>query len=160
MAVNRYRKHLLVLPEDDATRSLAVGFSDQAVGPIQVLRPARGWEHVLERFELDHVPHLRAFGEAHVVLLIDFDDDFPGRLAHFQRFIPLDVADRVYVLGALTEAETLRSDTGCKFGALGEALALECADGRSTLWCCAQLIHNQPELARLIESVLPFLFKP
>lgn len=32
MALNRERPHLLVLPEDDATRSIAVGFADVAIG--------------------------------------------------------------------------------------------------------------------------------
>jgi hypothetical protein len=32
--VNRERAHLLVLPEDDATRSLANGFSDMVTGQM------------------------------------------------------------------------------------------------------------------------------
>lgn len=32
MALNRHRPHLLVLPEDDVTRSLANGFVDASTG--------------------------------------------------------------------------------------------------------------------------------
>lgn len=160
MAVNRERPHLIVLPEDEATRSLATGFSDQAQGPIDIQRPARGWKHVLEAFERDHVGYLRKYPCAHIVLLIDYDDDHPNRLTRFQERIPPDVADRVYVLGALTEAENLRRETGRKLGPLGSALGQECRDGTSTLWQTAQLRHNAGELARLEHQVKPFLFRP
>ena len=158
MALNRHRPHLLVLPEDDATRSLANGFVDGSTGPMQVLVPVRGWPHVLEEFKRTYMDHLRKYGQGHIVLLIDFDDDFPNRLAQFQSQMPADVADRVYVLGALTEAETLQRQTGKKLGPLGTALARECSDGTQTLWNCPQLQHNQQELARLTLQVKPFLF--
>lgn len=160
MAVNRHRPHLLVLPEDDATRSLAVGFSDMATGQMQVLPPARGWPHVLETFEREYVTHLEKYRDAHIVLLIDFDDDYPDRLSDFQRCIPQVVADRVYVLGALTEAETLKREAGRKFGPLGSELARECQDRTQTLWNSPQLQHNQSELTRLMQQVRPFLFTP
>lgn len=158
MAVNRYRPHLLVLPEDDATRSLAVGFSDMANGQMQVLQPARGWPHVLETFEQQYVAYLTQYGDAHIVLLIDFDDDYPNRLADFQRRIPSAVASRVYVLGAMTEAETLKGAVGKKFGPLGMALAQECKSATLMLWNCTQLQHNASERARLANQVQSFLF--
>jgi len=160
MAVNRERPHLLVLPEDDATRSLADGFSDMVTGAMQVLRPARGWLHVLEAFLREHAAHLRKYPGAHVVLLIDYDDDYPDRLSHFQNQIPADVADRVYVLGALTEAETLKREANQKFGPLGSELARECESQTPMLWLCPQLKHNQPELERLMRQVRPFLCCP
>ena len=158
MALNRRRPHLVVLPEDDATRSLANGFVDASNGPIKVLVPARGWPHVLEEFKRTQVSYLREYSQGHLVLLIDFDDDFPNRLACFQREMPADVADRVYVLGALTEAETLKRLSGKKLGPIGITLADECRNNIQTLWNCAQLQHNQQELARLIVQVKPFLF--
>lgn len=158
MAVNRYRPHLLVLPEDDATRSLAVGFVDATVGQMEVRRPARGWAHVREEFINSHVQELRRFKECHLVLLIDFDDDFTNRMSEFQKVIPIDIADRVYVLGALTEAETLKRDTEMKLGPLGQRLAKECEDGGFNLWACAQLQHNHPEVQRLNGTVKSFLF--
>jgi len=160
MAVNRERPHLLVLPEDDATRSLADGFSDMVTGAMQVLRPARGWPHVLEAFLREHVAYLRKYPGAHIVLLIDFDDEHPSRLIHFQSHFPADVSNRVYVLGALTEAETLKREEHRKFGPLGSDLARECESQTPMLWLCPQLKHNQPELERLMRQVRPFLCGP
>jgi hypothetical protein len=113
---------------------------------------------VLGQFESRYVAYLRKYAAAHIVLLIDYDDVYTDRLDHFQGRIPSDVADRVYVLGALTEAETLKRAVGKKFGPLGSALALECRGETQTLWNCAQLQHNQPELARLMRQVRSFLF--
>lgn len=158
MAMNFYRPHLVVLSEDDATRSLAVGFSDQVVGPMDIRPPAGGWPGVLQQFEQIYVAHLKKYADSHVLMLIDFDQQFPGRLAHFRRAIPADVAARVYILGAEDEAETLKRQQKLKFGPLGAQLAHECRHQQHVHWLCPQLAHNQPELARLNASVRPFLF--
>lgn len=158
MALNRERPHVLVLPEDDATRSIAAGFVDAAIGPMQVLNPARGWPNVLDQFETDQISQLRKYRHQHLVLLIDFDDQYPARLTQFQLAMPSDVQDRVYVLGALTEAETLKRESGKKFGPLGQALAQACADDDDRLWTLGQLKHNESELQRLQTNVKPFLF--
>lgn len=161
MKVNKEREHLLVLPEDEATRSLAVGFSDRAFlagRRMQILNPAGGWGYVRQQFVEQYIPYLRRYPLAHMVLLIDFDDD-PNRLCNdFQPSIPMDIADRVYVLGAYTEAETLRRQLGQKLGQIGQGAARECESGLSNMWACSQLQHNQPELQRLHQSVRPFLF--
>lgn len=158
MAVNFHRPHLVVLPEDDATRSLAVGFSDQVSGPMDIRKPSGGWPGVLQQFEQIYVAHLRKYADSHVLMLIDFDHQFPDRLTHFQKEIPADVAARVYILGAEDEAEALRREQKLKFGPLGAQLAEECRQQEHAHWLCPQLAHNQPELARLNASVRPFLF--
>lgn len=158
MAVNYRRPHLLILSEDDATRSLAVGFSDMACGPMEICKPAGGWPSVLQLFEQKYVDHLRRYCDAHVVMLIDFDDNFPDRFAYFQSKIPLDVAARVYILGAEDEAETLKREQRLKLGPLGAQLADECRHEQYVQWGCPQLICNQPEVARLKAVVRPFLF--
>jgi len=158
MAVNRYLPHVLVLPEDEATRSLAVGFNDQATGQMQVLNPAGGWPHVLQTFQDRYIAYLNQYNDGHIVLLIDFDDVHVERFSQFQGAIPALVAARVYVLGATTEAEVLRNATGLKYGVLGADLAKECRGGVFSLWTCPQLQDNQPELARLVANVKPFLF--
>lgn len=157
MAVNRYRPHVLVLPEDEMTRSLAVGFNDQATGQMQVLNPAGGWPHVLQVFQDKYVAYLTLYADAHIVLLIDFDDVYVNRFAQFQGAIPAAVSARVYVLGAITEAEVLLKATKCKAGVLGSSLAEECRSGVFAIWGCPQLQANQPELARLVTNVKPFL---
>lgn len=158
MALNRERPHLLVLPEDKATRSLAIGFSDNSKGAMQVLNEAGGWPHVLEEFTSRQIADMRRYTERHMVLLIDFDNDFPNRIAQFKAKIPADVADRVYVLGALGEAEDLKPLARRKLGLLGQYLADECISGSNVLWNDAQLQHNQAEVARLKQNVKSFLF--
>ena len=58
MSVNRYKPHVLVLPEDDASRQLVNGFIlDQSLPTrtIQVLEVAGGWNEVVVCFLNDHV---------------------------------------------------------------------------------------------------------
>lgn len=158
MAVNREVQHLLVLPEDRATHSLATGIIDLTRGQMQVLNPAGGWPKVLQQFQEKYIKHLNDYCFAHIVLLIDFDDDVANRFATFKAVIPDTVAGRVYVIGALSEAEVLRNATGKKFGVLGAALAEECRSNGAALWGCPQLSCNQQEVMRLVANVKPFLF--
>lgn len=158
MAVNRYKPHVLVLPEDDATRSLAVGFSDHCNGPIELKLPLGGWPKVLAEFEHRYVKYLRTYVDAHVVMVIDYDHEFASRLPLFQAAIPVDVQDRAYVLGCEDEAETLKNQQALKYGPLGATLAYECRTQLPVLWNCPQLVDNQAELRRLLAQVRPFLF--
>ena len=79
MSVNRELPHVLVLPEDDANRQIAIGFQlalDWSVQRrIQVLNPAGGWYRVLDSFESDHVVAMDRNRHRLVVLLIDFDSN-------------------------------------------------------------------------------------
>ncbi len=58
MSVNRELPHVMVLPEDDANRQLALGFHLQVdwrcKRQMQVLRVAGGWREVLDRFRVEH----------------------------------------------------------------------------------------------------------
>lgn len=147
-----------MLPEDEATRNIAVGFSDYATGQMQVLNPSGGWTHVKGEMVKTYVAKLRKYADCHLVLFIDFDDDFPNRLAVFQQEIPADVASRVYVVGALTEAETLKNATKKKLGPIGLELARECEQGKYEMWNHPQVLHNQSEVQRLHVAVKGFLF--
>ena len=74
MGVNNYRRHVYVLPEDDANRQLAIEFVlGLPTGQIKVLAPAGGWNHVLESFQTDQAYYMRRFPDRFMVLLIDFD---------------------------------------------------------------------------------------
>jgi hypothetical protein len=157
MAVNYHRPHLVVLSEDDATRSLAVGFSDQVPGPMEIRKPSGGWPSVLHEFEHRYLAHLKRYADAHVLMVIDFDHQFPSRLAHFQSKIPREVATRVYILGAENEAETLKAEQKMHWGPLGAKLADECRQQQHVHWICPQLAHNGPEVARLNANVRSFL---
>lgn len=106
----------------------------------------------------EHVKGLQANPERRIVLLIDFDDNVVSRSAYIRGQIPLQYADRVFVLGVESEPERLRTACKKKLEPIGESLADECAENTTVLWSHALLQHNALELARLTADVKPFLF--
>jgi hypothetical protein len=149
------------LPLYDANRQIANGFildinlNNRA---IQVLPPAGGWKKVVDKFTEVYVSEMRKFHHSMIVLLIDFDEQQDTRLSYVKSQIPEDLIDRVFVIGVLSEPESLRRDVKKDFEGIGEALALDCSDNTSKLWGHHLLKHNKTELNRMILSVKPFLF--
>jgi hypothetical protein len=158
--INRYKPHLLVLPEDDANRQIANGFLlDSKLNSlaIQVLPAAHGWEDVVHKFTNGYASTMRQYSYRMIALLIDFDQD-KDRLNYVKKYIPGDLADRVFVLGVFSEPESLRSDIRKSFEKIGEALSNDCPDDTNELWGHELLKHNKNELARMVPLVKPFLF--
>ncbi|MGK7928866.1 MAG: hypothetical protein AB4290_27125 [Spirulina sp.] len=158
--MNRYKPHIIVLPEDRADEEIANGFIEaQNVNYdlVKIERPVGGWQKVLDKFTEIHVSDMRKFPEAIIVLLIDFDgrDD---RLSDVEKEIPEDIKDRVFVLGVKYNPEILKKDMNKKNYEIGEALARDCSNNTNEIWGHDHLKHNQPELDRIISSVKPFLF--
>jgi len=161
MSVNKYKPHILVLPEDDANRQIANGFIlDLNLNSrvIQVLPEAHGWEDVVDKFTNDYASTMRQYPHRMIALLIDFDED-KDRLSYVKEQIPDDLENRVFVLGVLSEPERLRRNINKDFEKIGEALAKDCSDNTNELWGHHLLRHNRTELDRMISSVRPFLFK-
>ncbi len=159
MSVNRYLPHVLVLPEDDANRQLANGFHldlSLLTRQMQVLLPAGGWTEVLRTFVSDHVPEMDRCENRFMVLLIDFDGR-QERLMDAKASIPERLAERVFVLGALTEPEALKADLG-SYEQIGLAMAHDCREDTHTAWGHHLLRHNAGELERLRLHVRPILF--
>ena len=158
MSVNQYEPHVFVLPEDDANRQLADGFRLEVdrFQQMRVLRVAGGWRRVLELFKSQHIAEMNRNPKRFMVLLIDFDNQ-PGRLDLAKAEIPRGLADRVFVLGALTEPEDLKPTLG-SYEMIGKALANECREDTYTTWSDGLLRHNAMELTRLREHVRPILF--
>jgi len=160
MSINKYQRHILVLPEDDANRQIANGFvldpnlNNRA---IQVLSPADGWKKVVEKFTSDHASEMRQFPNRVIVLLIDFDER-ENRLSYVQSQIPDDLKERVFVLGVLSEPENLKRDIKKTFEEIRETIAKDCSKNKNELWEHDLLRHNKTELERMILSVKPFLF--
>lgn len=158
--VNRNLRHVLVLPEDEADSRLANAFHLEVdlnrQRQMQVLLHAGGWRSVLERFKSYHVPRIRRFPNRFMVLLIDFDNK-EDRLAIAKAAIPEDLAERVFVLGALGTPEELRNALG-PYETIGSKLAVECHEETDTTWNHPLLEHNASELDRLREHVRPILF--
>jgi hypothetical protein len=160
MSVNKYRPHVLVLPEDDANRQIANGFLLHhaiAARSIQVLEEVGGWRVVLDRFRLDHVAGMERHPDRLVILLIDFDGR-EDRIKEVRASVPANLAERVFVLGVWNEPEDLKSALALSYESLGIQMAEDCHQETWTIWENTLLKHNAPELHRLREHVRPILF--
>jgi hypothetical protein len=161
MSVNRHLPHVLVLPEDDANRQLAKGFQLELdltkQRQMQVLEEAGGWVAVLERFLADHVARMESNAQRFMVLLIDFDGN-EVRLQEAKDRIPGNLTDRVFILGALSEPEALRSAGLGSYETIGKAMAQDCREETDRIWGHELVRHNASELARLRQVVRPILF--
>ena len=161
MSINRYKPHIIVLPEDRANEEITNGFI-QAPNvnncAIQVERPANGWGKVVEKFTEQLIPEMRKFTERITVLLIDFDQH-KNRLDIVKKEIPDDLKDRVFVLGVLSEPENLKREINKTFEEIGDFLAKDCPDNKNELWGHDLLRHNGTELDLIIPLVQPFLFR-
>ncbi len=159
MSVNKYKPHLLILPEDDANRQIATGFildinvNKQA---IKTESRAKGWLKAIKKLE-DNFLEMQTYPQRRILLLIDFDDK-EDRLTLVKGIIPNALTDRVFVISVLSEPEKLKSATQKSYEKIGEALAKDCSDNTYTLWNHPLLQHNKPELDRMKMEVKPFLF--
>lgn len=161
MSCNKYQPCVIVLPEDDANRQMALGFElhrKLKFRTLQILPVAGGWLKTVEKFKNDELPKIRSYPERRLVLLIDFDGKAEERLHYVKSQIPEDVKNRVFVLGVLSEPEALKTSTGKSYEYIGGLLADECAEHRPDFWRHDLLAHNANELQRLIDQVNPFLF--
>lgn len=159
--MNRYERHVYVIPEDDADRQIADGFVDHLGVDdrrIKVMPLGGGWRSVLETFQDEYIQTLRNYSLAHVVMLIDFDDQVEKRRAEFEQAIPDDLKARVFVVGAKHNPETLKAARKTSFEKIGESLANDCDAGTTEHWDHEELQHNDAERQRLVRTVKPFLF--
>ncbi len=162
MAVDKYKPHLMVLPEDDANARLATGFQLQLdsaqLRQMDVLPAAAGWIKVLDLFESVHVAEMDGSHHRFMVLLIDFDRK-ENRLQVAKARIPARLIERVFILGALGEPEDFhkRAELG-HYENIGMKLGEDCREGTDRTWRHDLLRHNASELIRLNERVRPILF--
>ncbi|WP_017662681.1 hypothetical protein [Baaleninema simplex] len=171
MSPNKFSPHLLILPEDEATKDIANGFHNSLnvnTRSLQILPFAKGTKDVFEKFEHDHISKMRQFRQRRILLLIDFDDEFfvndpdrsniQRRLDYIDSRIPSDLKERTFVLGVRDEPETLRSTVKMSFETIGNELARDCPHSQSELWNHEMLRHNDRERERLMRSCGEFLF--
>lgn len=161
MSANKDQPHVLVLPEDDANRQLAVGFYLQ-IGlnrqrRMQILRPAHGWTKVMEQFVSVHAREMRECPRRFMVLVLDFDSDME-RWERLHSEVPDDLADRVFIIGALSEPEDLKRVGLGSYDDIGSKMATDCREDIDTIWAHELLRRNSAELARLRQHVRPILF--
>ena len=158
--MNKYASHVFVIPEDDCDRQLVNGFADhpRVLAPrIQVMPPPGGWSVVRQTFEMEYIPRLRQYLLGHVIMVIDFDGVYTERRTEFEKVIPDDLRQRVFVIGARQTPEKLKLELGKTYEQIGMSLAEDCHAGTELVWSHEHLKHNDPDRNRLIEIVKPFL---
>ena len=157
--MNDYRPHIYVLPEDDATRQMAVGFyqkvPDQRL--MQILPPSGGWTYVLKSFLLEYQPTMQTLPHRYVILVIDFDKD-TERLEHIKNQIDPSILARVFILGAFLEAEDLRRNVGENLETIGQLLAQDCQNQTMNIWGNALFKPLQDEIERARMTLRPLIF--
>jgi hypothetical protein len=163
MSANRYREHLLILPEDDAYEQILVGFveclSDHVSRRVQILPLARGFEKALTQV-LDDEHQLRRYPLGRLLVVIDFDN-VAGRRESIAAQLTTrnpELADRIFFIGSLDEAEDLVKGLGRNKHAIGAAAFRACEEQIPGDWDNRLLAHNQPELTRLSTFARPLLF--
>jgi hypothetical protein len=160
MSANKNRPHILILPEDDANGDIANGFVlalTQNTRAVQVLESAGGWLKLVDEFRSAHIAAVSKYESRHMVLLVDFDRH-EDRRARVQEAIPGPLADRVFVLGVLSEPEELRKAGLGTFEEMGRSLARECRENTADTWSHELLKHNGGELKRMAPVLRPILF--
>ncbi|MDK9722708.1 MAG: hypothetical protein OEL53_16160 [Rhodospirillales bacterium] len=157
MSANRFKPHVFILPEDDANRQIANGFVVSFdIKQIQILPVAGGWRNVCNIFLSDHVSQMERFNLRRMILLIDFDGEI-SRYDYVKGLIPQGLEDRVFVLGARNDPESLRRSGLGTFETIGSRIADDCINGTQTIWTDSLLLHNEREIERLRSVICPML---
>lgn len=160
MAVNVYRPHIYVIPEDDADRQFADGFElDGRLIPLamQVMPIAGGWLKVIDKILEDYVPRVRNNPNTHIVGIIDCDGR-PDRISTQLARMPADVRDRVFLLGTLDDPQAFKNLVRLTYEKIGIKLADECYRRNFSLWRHEQLAHIHEEISRAAVALRPVLF--
>jgi hypothetical protein len=156
---NKYQPHVFLIPEDDANREVALALLlelDIDPAKYKLFLAARGWPHVVESFLRDHVNGMNRFQQRYLIMLIDMDNH-PERLENIRAQIPVDLEERVFILGTLSEPEDLKPDLGSSFDDVGVMLGRDIRDSTGRAWGHALLQINQPELDRLKTHLCPLI---
>ncbi len=112
----------------------------------------------MEDFLSDHAHQMARYPNRLMILLIDSDND-EERVQNARARIPDNLAERVFILGALSKPEALKRDLG-SYEKIGSGMAKDCREEADETWGHLLLRHNAAELDRLREHLCPILFRP
>lgn len=158
-AVNKFKPHLFIVPEDEADERIANGFQLhlEVAGEVQIMPAAGGWKKVINTILVEYVPILKSNGNAHVIGIIDCDND-SERIAKQLATFPADLRERIFVIGANANPEVFKNAVKMKFEQIGEKLAAECFSDQFELWNHEMLSYAAGEVVRAKNTLRTFLF--
>ena len=158
---NKFRDHLVIVPEDQKNNDLINGFVNASLfesRAFQVQAIAGGWPKAVD--SLQHM-QLAALPLRRILLVIDFDEKLESRYGQvndrLSKFLAPTEHQRVYLLGTRSEPEDFRSTLKMSSEQVGAQLYLDCKTPQPGLWGHALFTHNLKTRARLIAEILPFL---
>jgi hypothetical protein len=124
---------------------------------MQIVAPAGGWLKALEKLRTEYFAVLERNLNCRVLVLIDCDQD-PNRIVEAIGTMPEHLRERIFVLGTLRDPESLQSAMKMTLETIGEQIANECFEEEANVWKHPDLIHNQPEVASLKQSLFSAVF--
>ena len=166
MSVNKYKKHVMVYAEDEATKQLAESFlNDDGFDLRRVtLQKCQGWKDAVERAKRDGQLDK---GERRAVVLIDLDGA-STRVTDIKNAVPADLQERIFIIGWTGCIEQLKINANCRgigFQKLGEQLAADFRGSCAGIWTNQAFVQmHEPdtktgasECQRLRQHVLPLI---
>jgi hypothetical protein len=162
MAVNRYKPHVFLLPEDKQEEDIINGFFTVGHLPYrkdyQVLPLAGGWPKI--RLQLSDTLHteLRRYPNMHLIIAADFDKR-ENRYEDILAGTPADLRERVMLIAPRDEPKDLVAAIGKSRETIGRELAQACFDRNDGLWASEHLVHNTDERQRVGETMRNLIFR-
>jgi phosphoribosylformimino-5-aminoimidazole carboxamide ribonucleotide (ProFAR) isomerase len=151
MSVNKYKPHIILVPEDKATHRIATSFTTEMIATDprwHVIEYQDGWPNVFAYLK-QQVPTQQAKSHRIVIAIIDFDGQAEQRRADLFGQIPESLHERVFLFGCRDEAEDLRRVHSKSLSEIGILMNKACLQGDFTHWENEQLAVNGHELIRL-----------
>ncbi len=155
MSVNLFKPHLVILPEDEKNRDIALAVQRHLprafANQIKIENPLRGWLKTLDAIDLVYQPNK---DEQYIVAVIDFDDNLEERHQMIAKRFEENGYNKghVFVIGAKSEAENVWQMPILQ----DKTLRLENEDYlkfTDRFWTSDQLVHNRATLEALCQMV-------
>lgn len=166
MSANKYRKHLVILPEDQAYATMARGFKNYyriRAENLEIKKVCGGWKKVFEMLASTYVPLMEQNPDMHVLCMIDFDYHRKSRQNILTQY-EANLLQRIYLLGCRQEAEDFKRDMKHgKLEAFGTLLAEACVNSDITSgsnpWLSDQLKENGHEIEKIRHNLGMIIFR-
>ena len=153
MAINIYKPHIVILPEDRANRQIANGFL-VAIHSTQVKieNEIGGWLKVVDSFHTSYSNTMRLYANRYLIMIVDCDKTH-DRISNIRANLPDDIIDRIFILGCISEPEKLKTARLGSYESIGRRIADECRSKSDEIWQHDLLKNNFEEIVRLRKTM-------